>query len=187
MNHREQPPTADELREEVRRSRHSNGDRADTTGVDFEKLAAVMADPARRVAGWEAPREPPPGWVPARRYDRREPDRNPFDGSAVYIEPRRRLKAILSCGVELDGRAWLHLSVSYMRTGHDVGPKGWRLPSWGEMGIAKLAFLGDREAYMVHPPKARYVNINERVLHWWALLDETESALPDFTRGTGSI
>jgi len=46
---------------------------------------------------------------------------------------------------------------------------------------------GTVEAYQVIPPKARYVNINERVLHVFALLDEAATALPDFTRGTGSL
>jgi hypothetical protein len=140
----------------------------DGSGVDFTKLAEQQVDNARRVAGWEAPRILLPEW--------RELDRG--DDGARYLNAQRRLMAILSCSMERDGRAWLHLSVS--RTAKD------RLPSHGEMRICKEAFLGDREAYAVWPPKARYVNLVE-VLHLFALLDETAAALPDFTGGTGSI
>lgn len=88
-----------------------------------------------------------------------------------------RLTAILSCNIEQDGRAWLHLSMSH----HE------RIPTWKEQRVMKEQFLGDREAYSILPPRARYVNIHNNVLHLFALLDETQSALPDFTGGSGSL
>ena len=140
----------------------------DGSGVDFAKLAEMQISSARDVPGWEAPRAPLPEW--------REVDRDGHD-NARYINAQRRLLVILLCSIEADGRAWLHLSVS--RTAKD------RLPTHGEMRLCKETFLGDREAYAVWPPKARYVNLVE-VLHLFALLDES-AALPDFTGGTGSI
>lgn len=139
-----------------------------TDGVDFVKLAAAQNNDARLVVGWEAPRVLPASW--------REVERD-RDGSAKYRNAAARLACILTCNVELDGRAWLHLSVSHAE----------RIPTWGEMRVCKEQFLGDREAYSVMPPRARYVNLHNNVLHLFALLDEQQSALPDFTGGTGSL
>ncbi len=135
-------------------------------GVNFEGLADAM-DGRRDVPGWEPPRVLPTSW--------REVERGP-DG-AKYMNANARLICILSCSVELDGRAWLHLSCSHAQ----------RIPTWGELRVCKEQFLGDREAYSVVPPRARYVNIHNNVLHLFALLDEQATALPDFTGGTGSL
>jgi hypothetical protein len=138
-----------------------------TAGVDFELLAQHQNDCSRVVPGWMAP-EPGRGWHLIDRDDH---------GSGRYLHPQSRLTAILSCEVESDGRAWLHLSASH--------PK--RLPSWAEMRIAKETFLGDRRGVTIYPPKREYVNIHE-VLHIFALLNpEAETGLPDFTGGTGSL
>lgn len=155
------PVTADELRAEMERIG------ANTDGIDFEKLAAVQNDESRLVPGWEAPRILPPSWLEVQRGE----------GGAKYMNANARLAAILSCSIETDGRAWLHLSVSHAQ----------RIPTWGELRVCKEMFLGDREAYSILPPRARYVNLHNNVLHLFALLDETASALPDFTRGTGSL
>lgn len=153
--------TAAELREEMEHVGVS------TEGIDFERLAEVQNDESRRVPGWEAPRILPPSWIERRRGS---------DG-AQYMNASARLAAILSCSIESDGRAWLHLSVSHAQ----------RIPTWGELRVCKEQFLGDREAYSILPPRARYVNLHNNVLHLFALLDETATALPDFTRGTGSL
>jgi hypothetical protein len=152
----------------------------DPTGVDFERLARHQLDTTRRVENWLAPKAQSLHWQPHEielPREWREVDRGD-DGGARYVNASRRLLVILSCSVEADDRAWLHLSVS--RASKD------RLPSHGEMKLCKELFLGDREAYAVWPPKARYVNIQE-VLHLFALLDPEATALPDFTGGTGSI
>jgi hypothetical protein len=137
-----------------------------TADIDFEAIAAAQSG-RRDVPGWEAPRVLPTSW--------REVERGP-DG-AKYMNANARLICILSCSVELDGRAWLHLSCSHAQ----------RIPTWGELRVCKEQFLGDREAYSVVPPRARYVNIHNNVLHLFALLDEQATALPDFTGGTGSL
>jgi hypothetical protein len=140
-----------------------------TDGVDFEKIARLANDDSRYVPGWEAPRKAPASWYETARSDR---------GVTVYVNAQRSLKVILSCSIEDDGRAWLHMSVSHRTK---------RTPTHGEVRICKEAFLGDRYAYSVPPPRKMYVNINE-VLHLFALLDENAGpALPEFSAGTGSI
>jgi hypothetical protein len=135
-----------------------------------EFLRARRAKEEAEAEGWEAPRILPPIWE--------EADRSKLDGSTRYECASLKLRAILSCSIEpVDKRAWLHLSVSHKS----------RIPKWTELAEAKRVFLGNREAYQVLPPKERYVNINARVLHLFALLDEKATALPDFTRGTGSL
>jgi hypothetical protein len=152
--------TADELRE------YWISRNLSTNGIDFEALAAAQSGP-RDVPNWEPPRVLPASW--------REVERG-SDG-AKYMNAAARLLCIMSCSIELDGRAWLHLSVSHVA----------RIPTWGEMRVCKEQFLGDREAYSIMPPRARYVNIHPRVLHLFALLEEKASALPDFTAATGSL
>jgi len=159
-------PTADELRAD-----HVRRPGLNAKGVDFEKAALELAI-QRRPKGWRAPIVLPPLW---RMVD----TDNVVDGdpTRMYQNDARSLRAILSCVYYQDGRAWLHLSLSHRE----------RIPAWDEMGDAKRVLLGDREAYQVIPPKSRYVNINERVLHMFALLDPKATALPDFTRGTNSL
>jgi hypothetical protein len=159
------------LAEELRRDleiielvANKQGLAVDFSKLDYEKLAAEVMDESRDVEGWDPP-PAPKSW--------REVTRDPR--GAKYVNHERRLTVILSCSFENDSRAWLHLSVSHKE----------RIPTWGELGIAKAAFLGDREAYQVMPPRARYVNIHPYVLNVFALL--RGEALPDFTRGTGGI
>ena len=70
-----------------------------------------------------------------------------------------------------NGQLWHHVSVSHRD----------RQPTWDEMALVKRLFLGVHvEAYIVHPPESRYVNINPRVLHWYSSVDKPEGFLPDF-------
>lgn len=139
----------------------------DLTGVDLDALAREQELDRQNPPPWEAPRTVPSGWV--------EKERDV--GECKYVSRARRLAVILSCSKERDGRWWIHLSVSH---------RG-RVPTWDEVRWCKEVFLGDREAYAVLPPKARYANIHPRTLHLFTLLDPKIAALPDFTRGTGSL
>lgn len=142
----------------------------DTSTIDFDALAREQLTREQRVVkGWKHPL-PPPGWSLARGTTPMPDDVNVF-----YQHRGMRLAAGLSCEIENDGRAWLHLSVSHRD----------RIPNWNELSKAKQDFLGDIEAYQVMPPKARYVNIDPRVLNLYAPLNGP--VLPDFTRGTGGI
>lgn len=138
-----------------------------TETIDFEQLARMeLARGNRKVDGWKHPL-PPPGW--------RLADDGIGEVNVFYQHRIMGLMVGLSCEREDDGRAYIHLSVSHRS----------RIPTWGELGKAKEAFLGDLEAYQVLPPRARYVNIDARVLNLYAPLDGP--VLPDFTRGTGGI
>ncbi len=101
----------------------------------------------------------------------------PTETTEVWDETHRGLRVIRSEALQDDGRWWAHVSVSR---------RDRKLPTWEQMAELKRLFLGDVEAYMVHPPEARYVNIAQ-VLHWFACLDEPGGVLPDFTRGAGTI
>jgi len=136
-------------------------------GVDLAAVRERQNDPALQVPDWKPPVVLPATWTILEML----PD------GAQYMSRLLELAAILTCSRENDGREWLHLSVSHAR----------RLPNWKEFVSVKELFLGDREAYQVVPPKARYVNIHPNVLHLFALRDATATALPDFTGGTGSL
>jgi len=130
--------------------------------LDHEMDRAIAAVGDR----WRPPTILPPAWRMVVLGE---------DG-AKYENRAFKLRAIVSCAEERDGRLWLHLSVSHRE----------RLPSWREMVECKELFLGNREAYQVVPPRERYVNIHPRTLHLFALLDGAP-ALPDFTRESGSL
>ena len=137
----------------------------DLSGVDFAKVDSINAEPFD--IDWTPPSVLPPSWEMTRRG---------IDGAA-YRSRERNLAAMLSVSRELDGRVWMHMSVSHRS----------RIPTWQELAWVKSMFLGDREAYQVLPPQRRYVNIHPHVLHLFALLEGDSAALPDFTRGTGSL
>jgi len=99
------------------------------------------------------------------------------DGAAFR---RGTLQAILSVERH-DGALWLHVSACGR-----TGERRFYLPSWEEMKRVKQDFLGDVWAYGVLPPAKDYVNDHPCVLHLFARGDGG-SALPDFTRGTGTL
>lgn len=102
--------------------------------------------------------EVPKGWTVIRSWG---------DGFALSFGG---LRAIIDCGEKSDGQMWLHLSVSRA---------DWA-PSHADMKMAKAAFMGDRYAYQVWPPKDKYVNIHPYCLHLWARL-HGEPVLPEFS------
>jgi hypothetical protein len=113
----------------------------------------------------------PPGWSVTETR---------LDGSAFRGRlGGRRFFVIVSDALEADGNRWRHVSVSA-----GSGP----LPTWGELEVIRTLFIGDRFAYQVHAPAAEHVNLHPGVLHLWARHgDDAGRALPDFTRGSGSI
>ncbi len=135
--------------------------------LDVDALVREQDRDATLRPPWDPPRVLPPAWL--------EIERDPT--GAKYKAPSMRLMVIVSCGYERDDRAWIHLSARHRD----------RIPTWQELAYCKTTFLGEREAYQVLPPKSRYVNLHPHVLHLFALLDDNGVALPDFTRGTGSL
>lgn len=109
----------------------------------------------------------PAGWALVRRS---------VDGAQFIRRNNPPLSAIFSAEAHGD-RMWLHISVAGDR----------RVPTWDELRDVKDWLLGDIEAYMVAPPKARYININPHVLHLFAPVDQEHLPLPDFTAGSHSL
>lgn len=93
-----------------------------------------------------------------------------------YSKSLPPLWVCLSGATELDGKRWLHLSLSHRK----------RLPTWEEIVEVKELFLGaDAKAIQVFAPRKEWVNICKNCLHLWVCVDGDQ--LPDFTRGKGSI
>ena len=81
------------------------------------------------------------------------------------------LRLIIDCEEKEDGKRWVHISVSRRHY----------IPSHGDMCEVKAAFIGERYAYAVFPPREYYVNIHSRCLHLWALAEGDGRALPEFS------
>lgn len=104
-----------------------------------------------------------PRWTPALK--------NPIDPASILFQSKDGLRVVVSCDDELDGKFWLHVSVS----------RADRLPSWGDLTEVKDAFIGrDKLAVQVLPRKADYVNCHEFCLHLFHCLDG--DPCPDFRR-----
>lgn len=130
-------------------------------GVDVHALREIQ----RTAVYVQLPPMNPPGWVCLRHEGHDADYRNP---SGLF--------AIVSACVELDGKRWIHFSMSHRK----------RLPEWEEMVEAKEAFFGpESTAYQVFAPRSKWVNIHPRCLHLWVCLDGPVT--PDFTRGMKTI
>ena len=92
-------------------------------------------------------------------------------GNGHLFVHKNGLRLLIDCEEKEDGRKWLHVSVSR---------KNWN-PSHDDMCLVKEAFIGDRYAYAVYPPKQVYVNIHSHCLHLWALVEEDGRVLPEFS------
>lgn len=83
---------------------------------------------------------------------------------------------IVTCAPALDGQEWVHASLA------DASD----MPSYDDLKALHRAVFSAGWAYQVFAPPSEHVNIHEHALHLFGRLDG-EPALPDFTRGTGSI
>lgn len=107
----------------------------------------------------------PPGWDVKRKLE---------DGKS-YMNKSLGLYVIVSGAVELDGKRWIHLSVSRKS----------RIPTYEDIALAKKLFIGrERKAIQVFAKESEHVNIHPYCLHLWSC---DEEILPDFTHGRGSI
>lgn len=76
---------------------------------------------------------------------------------------------LMVTGDVLEGRYWIHLSVSHRD----------RLPSWVELVAIRDLILGDEmECIQIAPPRSKYVNFHNTCLHLWCCPDGI--GLPDF-------
>lgn len=107
----------------------------------------------------------PPSWE---LFERR--------GDGISVRHLSGLGVIVSVAKELDGKRWMHVSLSYRN----------RLPSYTDLVEAKNLFIGEEKtAYQVFPAKEKHINIHPYCLHLWHCLDG--DPLPDFTHGGDSI
>lgn len=106
-----------------------------------------------------------------------------IDGIAWTYQPPygRRFKVLMSAERELDGKLWLHVSLSKWNQSGKTEEE----PTWADIRNIKDLFIGPlRKAIVILPPEKQYVNICE-VHHLWCCL--ANDPLPDFTHGFGSI
>lgn len=104
------------------------------------------------------------------RYASQPGERN---GAFIIQHPKsgQRYQVIVSDGSDwqalgLPGIPWEHVSV------RPIGKE--RTPNWSEMCWAKGLFWDDGECVVeFHPPKSKYVNTHEFVLHLWRMVDGT--------------
>lgn len=86
------------------------------------------------------------------------------------------IAVIYSIATELDGKNWIHISVSRIRN----------VPNYYDMVYVKEQLLGeDSKAIMVFPPRKEWINIHPNCLHIFSCLDG--DGLPDFTQGSNSL
>jgi hypothetical protein len=83
---------------------------------------------------------------------------------------------IVSCAPALDGDEWVHASIARRD----------EMPSYADLKLLHAAVFDGGWAYQVFAPPSDHVNIHEYALHLFGRLDG-QPALPDFTRGLGSI
>lgn len=82
------------------------------------------------------------------------------------------LRVLVDCEEKEDGHRWLHVSFSR---------KDWT-PNHADTVKVKEAFIGDRYAYVVYPPREEYVNIHQHCLHLWSKWTEDDGrVLPEFS------
>ena len=87
----------------------------------------------------------------------------------AYLDRVRGLAVIASASIELDGKAWLHVSVSHR----------YQMPTWEQLVEVKETFIGsERQALQVLPKMSEWVNVHPYCLHLWACVEG--DGLPDF-------
>lgn len=98
---------------------------------------------------------------------------------------RPDMQAIVSVSRELDGRVWVHLSVSVIYRDAMTGVDKITIPAWKTLAKVRDDFLGpEAKCILVVAPTSEHVNFAE-VHHIWHCPEG--DGLPDFTRGSGSI
>jgi len=92
------------------------------------------------------------------------------DTSIALREINGGIRVLIDCEQKVDGNHWIH--VSYSRN-------HWT-PTHEDTIKVKDAFIGNKYAYSIFPPKENYVNIHKHCLHLWARLDG-QAVLPEFS------
>lgn len=91
------------------------------------------------------------------------------EDGARWINPGLRASLIWSVEPHA-GELWHHVSMAHFD----------RVPTWAELVAVKELIVGPESvAYQVVPPRSRWINDNEHVLHLWSPADGRDR-LPDF-------
>lgn len=135
-------------------------------GLPMSILDFVSVEAATPERAWLWPFLQPPHIAPAAW--KREPRAETANGVG-WRSARHGLFVMVSGAVELDGRRWVHVSLSRRD----------RLPSYDDLALVKRAFLGpDTRAIQLFVPEAEHVNRHRFCLHLWHCVDG--DGLPDF-------
>lgn len=139
-------------------------DSAEGAAKFLNPLDAALIDLGLPVSGMDFP---PKGWRVIQEW-----------GLGYALANSTGLRAIVDVSMKADDKFWLHVSVSRVKT----------MPRHEDMILAKVAFIGDRYAYSVYPPRSEYVNIHAYCLHLWALVDDKlGQVLPEFSGDVGGV
>ncbi|MCL2737580.1 MAG: hypothetical protein FWE17_01820 [Alphaproteobacteria bacterium] len=93
-------------------------------------------------------------------------------GISAYRIPVKSSSVTLTVIVD-ENNGWDHLSVTVNTSDGDAP----RCPTWEEMCFVKDLFFTEEEiAIQYHPPKSKYVNIQEYCLHLWRPQNEVVPA-----------
>lgn len=145
-------------------------------GVNVEALKESQAERALDpdLHGY-LPRVLPDGWVETQRG---------LDGA--WYAWSKGLVVGVSAAREMDGKRWVHISVSRRKRGVGGNRPKSVMPSYEDLRLVKRIFVGARnKAIEIHAADREHVNFHPHVRHLWSCLDG--DPLPDFTRGLGTI
>lgn len=96
--------------------------------------------------------------------------------AGVWLRNTNGLRVYITWCIELDGKRWLHVSLSRAST----------LPTYDDMCFVKKALIGrDKTAYQLFVPEREHISTHDFCLHLWHCVDG--DPLPDFTKGTNQI
>lgn len=110
----------------------------------------------------------PKGWI-AKKGGSNE-DMPNCSTTFIFLH-KHGLAVFIDCSLREDNKAWIHISLSRKN----------RMPDWLDIVKVKEDFLGPNVyAYIILPPKSKYVNIHKYVLNIYAPLDGLP-VLPEFS------
>lgn len=128
-----------------------------------QRASSIGPRPKLFIPDWLEPHIPQtvPGWLTT----------DWFADGAKWALPATGQTAILTGGVEADGKRWLHFSTALPT----------RVPSWDDVVRAKEAILGpERLAVSVYVPRSQWISVDDFCLHLWSCLDG--DPVPNFAR-----
>ena len=99
-----------------------------------------------------------------------------FGSDGLVFARRDGTGSLIASVADLDGVEWIHGSIAYDD----------RMPTYEDLCLLHRAVFDRGWAYQVFAPETEHVDIHRFALHLWGRLDGA-AALPDFTRGLGTV